>query len=55
MLGDGGPRHRATLRALLDAGASTKLTDKSGRTPLQLARERGYADMVRMLEAAGAP
>ena len=54
VLGDGGPRHRATLRALLDAGASTKLTDRSGRTPLQLARERGYAAMVQMLEAAGA-
>ena len=54
VLGDGGPRHRATLRALLDAGASTKLTDRSGRTPLQLARERGYVVMVQMLEAAGA-
>jgi uncharacterized protein len=52
VLGDGGPRHQATLKALLDAGASTRLTDRSGRTPLQLARERGYAEMVRMLERA---
>lgn len=54
VLGNGGARHQATLRALLEAGASTRLTDRSGRTPLQLARERGYGDMVAMLERAGA-
>ena len=52
VLGDGGPRHQATLKALIDAGASTKLADRSGRTPLELARSRGYAAMARMLEAA---
>ena len=52
VLGDGGPRHQATLKALIDAGASTKLADRSGRMPLELARSRGYAAMVRMLEAA---
>lgn len=54
VLGDGGRRHQATLKALLDAGASTALADRSGRTPLALARQRGYAEMVRLLEAAGA-
>ena len=54
MLGDGGPRHQATLKALLDAGASVRLTDRQGQTPLQLARARGYKDMVKMLETAGA-
>ena len=54
VLGDGGPRHQATLAALLQAGASAALTDRQGNTPLQLARQRGYAEMVRMLEAAGA-
>jgi ankyrin repeat protein len=52
VLGDGGPRHQATLRALLDAGASAELTDRSGRTPLELARARGYPEMVALLEAA---
>jgi len=54
VLGDGGPRHQATLAALLAAGASTALADRSGRSPLALARERGHREMVRMLEAAGA-
>ena len=54
VLGNGGPRHQATLKALLEAGASTQLGDRSGATPLQLARSRGYEAMVRMLEAAGA-
>ena len=53
VLGDGGPRHQATLRALLDAGASVALTDRGGRTPLDLARSRGYAEMVAQLEAVG--
>ncbi len=54
VLGDGGPRHQATLKLLLDAGASTQLADRSGRTPLQLARGLGHAEMVRLLLAAGA-
>ena len=54
VLGDGGPRHQATLKALLDAGASTRLADREGRTPLQLARAHGHLEMVRLLAAAGA-
>jgi hypothetical protein len=42
------------LRALVAAGASLQLADRQGATPLQLARSRGYADMVQVLEAAGA-
>ena len=54
VLGDGGPRHLSTVRALLDAGANTQLTDREGRTPLQLAQARGYESIVRALIAAGA-
>jgi uncharacterized protein len=54
VLGDGGPRHQATLKALIDAGANLQLPDRAGRTPLQLARSRGFPQMVRMLESAGA-
>jgi uncharacterized protein len=54
VLGDGGRRHQATLKALVDAGASLQLADRSGKSPLQLARARGYDAMVGMLVAAGA-
>ena len=54
VLGNGGPRHQATLKALIDARANLQLADRQGQTPLQLARSRGYAEMVKMLEAAGA-
>jgi ankyrin repeat protein len=54
VLGDGGPRHVATLEALVRAGANVNLPDRSGSTPLALARERGYREMVAILERAGA-
>ncbi len=54
VLGNGGTRHQECLRVLLAAGASYQLTDRQGTTPLQLARSRGYAEMVQMLERAGA-
>ncbi len=54
VLGNGGARHQATLKALISAGASLTLTDRQGNTPWQLAKARGYSEMVRMLEAAGA-
>ena len=53
VLGDGGPRHQETLRALVNAGASLQLADRQGNTPLQLAKSRGYREMVQMLERAG--
>ena len=54
VLGDGGKNHTDTLDALVKAGANVNLPDRSGFTPLRLARVRGYQDMVRILEAAGA-
>ena len=54
VLGNGGARHVATLRALLEAGASTRLADRDGRTPLARAQGRGYDEMVAILLKAGA-
>ena len=53
VLGQGGPRHVAALQALVDAGADTQLADRDGRTPLALARSRGYEPMVQILLKAG--
>jgi ankyrin repeat protein len=54
VLGNGGPRHQACVRALLDAKADTSLGDRQGRSPLRLAADLGYREMVAMLQAAGA-
>ena len=53
-LGDGGPRHRETLAALIRAGANLQIADRRGNTPLALARSRGYREMEKMLMEAGA-
>jgi uncharacterized protein len=50
VLGDGGKRHQATLRALVSAKADLKLRDRQGNTPLDLAKARGYSEMVKLLE-----
>jgi len=54
VLGDGGPRHTATLEALVAAGANVNIADRGGATPLALAKGRGYREMVAVLEKAGA-
>ena len=53
VLGNGGTRHTATLKALVEAGANVSLPDRRGTTPLAMARERGYRDMVAILVKAG--
>ncbi len=54
VLGNGGPRHQACVRALLDAKADTSLGDRQGRSPLQLARDLRYREIAEMLQARGA-
>ena len=54
VLGQGGPRHVETLRAIVRAGANVNLADRNGQTPLQLARQRRYQPMISLLEQAGA-
>jgi ankyrin repeat protein len=53
VLGNGGKRHVAVLKALVEAGANVNLADRSGDTPLTLAEKRGYKEMVAILEKAG--
>jgi uncharacterized protein len=54
VLGNGGRNHTDTLDALVKAGANVNLADRAGVSPLSLAKGRGYTEMVRILEAAGA-
>ncbi|MGE0564435.1 MAG: ankyrin repeat domain-containing protein [Pseudolabrys sp.] len=54
VLGNGGKGHIDTLEALVKAGANVNLADRNGSSPLALARGRGYTEMVKILEAAGA-
>ena len=54
VLGNGGVNHTATLKALVEAGADVNIPDRQRISPLQHARQRGYGEMARILEAAGA-
>jgi len=49
ILGDGGPRHIETARALVTAGADRTIADRNGVTPLQHAQARGYREMIEFL------
>lgn len=54
ILGDGGPRHVETVRALVAAGANPGIPDRDGMTPLQHAVARGYDSIALILrEVAG--
>lgn len=52
VLGDGGPDHVATVKALVEAGADTTIPDGDGATALELAEERGYGEMARIIRSA---
>jgi ankyrin repeat protein len=54
VLGNGDTRHTATVKALVDAGCDVNIADRGGLTPLQHARRRGFVEMARILENAGA-
>ena len=54
ILSDGGPTHQDILKQLIAAGANVNLADGEGVSPLAHARQRGFAEMIAMLEKAGA-
>ena len=54
ILSDGGPTHQDIMAQLIAAGADVNLKDGEGVSPLTHAKQRGYTEMVKMLEAAGA-
>lgn len=52
VLGDGGARHIKIAGALITAGASTTITDRNGVAPVELARQRGFEEIVALFAAA---
>lgn len=54
VLGRGGPRHVATVKILVEAGANVNLPDGDGASPLQLTKARKYSAIIKILQAAGA-
>lgn len=51
ILGDGGPDHIETVRALVEAGADRTIGDRDGVTPLQHAEARGYQEIAAILRS----
>ena len=49
ILGDGGPVYQEIVGLLVDAGASN-IPDRDGKTPSQLARERGFDAIAERIE-----
>ena len=50
ILGDGGEPHQRTVAALVGAGADRSVRDPRGQTALDVARARGYATIVGLLD-----
>ncbi|RBM01154.1 hypothetical protein C1H84_10250 [Glutamicibacter soli] len=50
VLGDGGPRQVEAVRLLLAGGADPGIPDDNGVSPRDLAKQRGYEDMVKALD-----
>jgi hypothetical protein len=55
VLGDGGPDHVATVKALVEAGADAGIADREGVTALAHAEARGFAEIVELIRGAGKP
>ncbi len=51
VLGDGGAAHTEIVRLLVAAGANAGIPDRDRITPLEHAKQRGYAEMVQILPA----
>ncbi|ELX8380523.1 ankyrin repeat domain-containing protein [Providencia vermicola] len=54
VLNDGGEKQQQIVKILLEHGANPHMTDKYGKKPLELAREKGYHEIAELLIAAGA-
>ena len=51
ILGDGGPVYIEIVSLLLEAGANAEIADHDGVTPLEHAKQRGYAEITELLSS----
>ncbi|EKT59917.1 ankyrin repeat domain-containing protein [Providencia sneebia] len=54
VLGDGSDKYAQIVTLLIHGGADVNLADSKGITPLTLAKNKGYTNLVNILEKAGA-
>lgn len=54
VLGSGGATHKSIVELLIAAVCNVNIPDKDGITPLQHAKLKGYREIARILENAGA-
>lgn len=54
ILGQGGAPHQQVVKMLIAGGADVNIADKDGVTPLQHAQNKGYNEIVKALQQAGA-
>ena len=54
VLNDGGEKQQQIVKLLLENGANPHMTDKYGKKPLELAKDKGYSEIAALLIAAGA-
>lgn len=54
VLGTDAPAHREIVRMLIERGCDVNARDRDGMSALQIAEQRGHAEVARMLLAAGA-
>jgi len=51
ILGDGGPVYIEIVKLLLEAGANADIADDNGVTPLEHAKQSGYAEITELLSS----
>ncbi|HUN03842.1 MAG TPA: ankyrin repeat domain-containing protein, partial [Niabella sp.] len=50
ILGDGSKKYQTIVQILKDGGANINIADNDGVTPLQHAKNRGFKEIVKILE-----
>ncbi|MEY0232625.1 ankyrin repeat domain-containing protein [Providencia manganoxydans] len=54
ILGDGSEKYATIVTQLIKGGADVNLADASGKSPLTLAKQKGYRNLIEILESSGA-